>query len=90
MTTTMTETTGQVTMTCTVCQKHKAQLHRRKSALKPDLEMFVCGACMIGKKEPRWLVILVGRRDGIQAVDQYLLKHAYWGPDILAADLVKT
>lgn len=83
-------TTDDMTMVCTVCQKHKAQLHPRKSALKPDLQMYVCSACLMSKKEPRWLVILVGQRDGIETVREYLLNHAYNGNEITGADLVKT
>lgn len=57
------------------------------SSLKPDFKMYVCGTCLVGNKEPRWLIVLVGRRDGIEAVRTYLDNHAYTGPELLAKEL---
>ena len=73
---------------CAVCQKIKYQLRNRKSKLTGQ-PMFVCNDCFAGKYEPRWLVILVGQSEGIEAVQNYLLNHAYVGKEITAVDLIK-
>lgn len=75
-------------MPCTVCQKHKHQLRPRKSKLMPGMQMWLCNDCFAGKREPRFAVILVGRRDGAVAVEEYLRLHRYVGEEILAVDLV--
>ena len=76
-------------MVCTVCQKHKHQLRARKSKLNQGMQMYLCNDCFAGKYEPRWLVILVGQRDGPDAVQDYLVNHKYIGAEIPAVDLVK-
>lgn len=73
---------------CAVCAKNKHQLRRRISKLNGQ-QMFVCNSCFDNKYEPRWLVIITGQQDGIQAVQDYLLNHKYVGDEIPAADLVK-
>lgn len=76
-------------MVCTVCQKHKHQLRPRKSKLSPGMQMYLCNNCFTNKYEPRWLVILVGQSEGIEAVQDYLLTKKYVGEEISAVDLVK-
>lgn len=76
-------------MVCTVCQKHKYQLKARKSKLNPGMQMYLCNDCFVGKYEPRWLVILVGQDQGIDAVSDHLLNRRYVGEEITAVDLVK-
>lgn len=75
-------------MPCTVCRKHKFQLRPRKSRLVPGMQMWLCNDCFNGKREPRFAVIMVGRRDGALAVEEYLRLHKYVGEEILAVDLV--
>lgn len=75
-------------MVCTICRKHKAELRARKSKLMPGMQMFLCNSCFTNNYEPRFLVIMVGRRDGVEAIADYLKRHRYVGDDILASDLL--
>lgn len=84
----MSQTTTPTSMPCTVCRKHKFQLRPRKSKLNPGMQMWLCNDCFVGKKEPRFVVIMVGRRDGPLAVEEYLRLRKYVGEEILAVDLV--
>ena len=84
-----TMTTETNSMVCAVCKKHKHQLRARKSKLKANMTMAVCNDCFAGKYEPRWLVILIGQRDGLEAVQEYLIPKRYVGDEIPASDLVK-
>jgi len=73
---------------CTVCQKQKNQLRPRKSKLITGMQMFLCNDCFAGKREPRFAIIMVGRSEGLAAVEEYLRLHRYVGEEILALDLV--
>lgn len=73
---------------CTVCQKHKNELRPRKSKLMVGMQMFLCNECFAGKREPRFAIILVGRSEGLAAVEEQLRLHRYVGEEILAVDLV--
>lgn len=84
----MTTKTNQTTANCTVCRQQKHELRPRKSKLIPGMQLWLCNACFSGKKEPRFAVILVGRRDGLEAVQEYLKSHRYVGEDIPASELV--
>lgn len=53
------------------------------------MQMYLCNNCFTNKYEPRWLVILVGQSEGIEAVQDYLLTKKYVGEEISAVDLVK-
>lgn len=83
----LTQTTNKVV--CAVCQKYKHQLRPRKSKLNPGMQMYLCNDCFNGKYEPRWLIILVGQSQGLDAVKNYLLNKQYVGAEILASDLIK-
>ena len=83
-----TVTTPRTDLTCTVCRRHRAQLRPRKSKLSPGMAMFLCNECFDGKREPRFLVILVARRDGVAAVRDYIRSHRYYGDKIRAEELV--
>lgn len=73
---------------CTVCDKQKAELKPKKSKLVKGMQMFLCNDCLSNKREPRFAVIMAGRRDGLSAVDEYLRLHRYVGEEILASDLI--
>lgn len=73
---------------CAVCQKNKHQLRARRSKLNQQT-MFVCNTCFDRKLEPRWLIIVTGQDEGIDFVQEYLVKHRYVGDEITAVDLVK-
>lgn len=80
-------------MRCTVCRQQKVQLRPRKSKLMKDLQMFLCNECFANKREPRFAIIMVGRKDsregkGLERVEEYLRLHRYVGEEILAKDLI--
>lgn len=53
------------------------------------MQMYLCNDCIAGKYEPRWLIILIGRRDGFETVANFLEPKRYVGNDILASELKK-
>jgi len=74
---------------CTVCRKHKANLHPRESKLMPGMPMFLCTDCFEKKKEPRFAVLLVARDpdQGLSVVRDYIRNHRYDGEKITAEEL---
>jgi hypothetical protein len=52
------------------------------------MTLFLCNDCLKGNKEPRFLIILVGRTKGTQAVLDYVKNHRYHGEPILASELL--
>jgi len=80
-------------MRCTVCRQQKVQLRPRKSRLMKDLQMFLCNECFANRREPRFAIIMIGRKDsregrGLARVEEYLRSHRYVGEEILAKDLI--
>ena len=75
-------------LTCTVCKRHKFTLRPRKSKLISNMAMFLCNECFEAKREPRFAVIMVARRDGVSAVREYIKNHRYYGDKIKAEELV--
>lgn len=81
-------TIGASNAVCTVCKRPKDRLHKRKSKLIPNMQMFLCEACYSGRKEPRFAIILVARSDGPAAVRDYVKNHRYIGDPIHLDDLI--
>lgn len=82
-------TTNQTTgAKCAVCQKNKFQLRSKKSKLNGQT-MLVCNTCVENKYEPRWLIIIIAQDEGVEAVQDYILRRRYVGNEIQAADLIK-
>lgn len=81
-------TTSKTDLECTVCRRQKYTLRPRKSKLMPNMNMFLCNECFEAKREPRFLVIMVARRDGPSAVRDYIRNHRYFGDKIRAEELV--
>jgi len=55
--------------------------------------MFLCNECFANKREPRFAIIMVGRKDsregqGLERIEEYLRLHRYVGDEILAKDLI--
>ena len=80
-------------MRCTVCRAQKAELRTRRSKLMEDLPLFLCNECFANKKEPRFAIIMVGRKDskegkGLGRIEEYLRLSRYHGDEILAKDLI--
>lgn len=75
-------------MNCTVCDKQKNELTPKKSRLMAGMNLLLCKECEEGRREPRWLIILVGRKDGPKRVVEHIKHHRYVGEDILAKELI--
>jgi len=72
---------------CYSCNKSKNKLSVKKSALLP-INLFLCETCLTAKLEPRWVVILSGRQNGIDSVKDAILKRRYLGEEISAQELM--
>jgi hypothetical protein len=74
---------------CSSCDKPKAELLSRESRLLKGMKLFMCRTCVDSKLEPRWIIILAGRKDGADSVREYIIKNRYVGQTITAAELIK-
>jgi hypothetical protein len=72
---------------CYSCNKTKNKLNVRRSVLLP-INLLMCETCITAKFEPRWVIILAGRQQGIDIVRDFVLKKRYVGLDIPAAELM--
>lgn len=72
---------------CYSCNKSKNKLNIKKSALLP-INLFLCESCSTNKLEPRWVIILSGRQNGIDVVRDVILKRRYIGEEISAQELM--
>lgn len=79
---------SQTDLVCTVCKQQKHELRPRKSKLMDGLRLFLCTECANGKREPRFAIIMVGRSEGLERIEEYLRLHRYVGEEILAKDLI--
>jgi hypothetical protein len=52
----------------------------------PGTRLNMCDECM--PMEPRYLVVIFGRQNGIQSIAEYLRRHLYVGEEIKARELV--
>jgi protein-arginine kinase activator protein McsA len=75
-------------MLCYSCNKQRAEISLRKSALLSGVNLMLCQQCIDSKFEPRWVVILAGRQQGAQYVRDYVVKKRYYGKDILGSELI--
>lgn len=73
---------------CTVCRRHRATLKPRKSKLNPSMILLLCNECLESKREPRFLVILTARQDGLDTVRDYIRNQRYYGDKIKAEELL--
>jgi len=74
-------------MNCSVCGNPNNVTHKRKSRLIGTV-LFLCDFCYDKKNEPRHAVILVARRDGVEAVSDYLVSKRYHGEEIRAEEVL--
>ena len=74
-------------MTCACCGKPKATIKPRKSSIISNVTLLCCEDCHNKKLEPRYLVVLVGRSKGMDAVRDLIVNHRYLGDEITAAEL---
>lgn len=75
-------------MVCSVCARQREQLTPKKSKLLKTMTLLLCNDCLRGNKEPRHLIILVGRTKGALAVLDYIRHHRYVGEAILAKEVL--
>jgi hypothetical protein len=73
---------------CTVCRRQRHKLTPRKSKLKTNQTMFLCEECYAEKREPRYLIVLMARSQGLASVRDYIRQHRYYGDKIRAEELV--
>ena len=75
-------------MICSACSQNRNKLTPKKSRLITGMTLFLCNSCFEKKNEPRYVIILHGRANGIDSVSDYIKNHRYTGADIAAAELV--
>jgi hypothetical protein len=72
---------------CYSCNKTKNKLNAKKSVLLP-INLLMCETCINSKLEPRWVVILAGRQNGMDYVKDFVVKRRYIGSEIAASELI--
>jgi hypothetical protein len=50
--------------------------------------LFICETCTASKFEPRWVIILSGRQNGLDFIKEYILKKKYIGKEIAATEVI--
>lgn len=75
--------------TCSVCSQQRANLVVKNSKLLAGMKLYLCSQCLEEGREPRYLIILVGRSKGTTSVSKYIKDKKYHGDEILASELVK-
>ncbi len=76
------------TALCQSCNKQRAVLYNRKSRLEPGIQLMVCDTCIKSRFEPRWIIILHGRRNGPKSVATWIKKRLYVGDEISAKEII--
>jgi hypothetical protein len=72
---------------CYSCNKTKNKLNAKRSSLLP-INLLMCETCINSKLEPRWVVVLAGRQNGMDSVKEFVVKKRYVGNDISASELI--
>lgn len=77
-------------MQCSSCGKQRHELTRIKSRLRSSMELNLCNECISMKREPRWLIILVGRSgdEGYKLAVPFVKSHRYVGKTIEWVDIL--
>ena len=75
-------------MNCSSCQRPKAKLYPRESALLAGIRLYMCQTCIDSKYEPRWTIILAYHQGGMDAVASHINKNLYLGEKILVEELL--
>lgn len=75
-------------MLCYSCDKPKSELQPKKSNLLSGINLLLCKKCIELRYEPRWVIILAGRKFGPQFVRDYVIKNRYVGKEISANELI--
>ena len=75
-------------MQCFSCGKQKNELQPKKSDIINGVTLLMCQTCVDSKFEPRWVIILGGRQNGVEYVREYIIKRRYVGRVIDAEELI--
>lgn len=75
-------------MVCYSCGQPKNELNPKKSVLLPGINLLLCKNCIESKYEPRWIIILAGRKYGPVSVREYIVRQRYVGKEISASELI--
>jgi hypothetical protein len=75
-------------MVCYSCGQPKSELATKKSSLLSGMTLLLCKKCIEFKYEPRWIIILAGRKFGPETVREYVIRHRYVGKEISASELI--
>lgn len=75
-------------MVCYSCGKAKNSLSPKKSKLLNGINLLLCNSCIDNKYEPRWIIILAGRKFGPTFVKEYIKNNRYIGKEISANELI--
>lgn len=62
---------------CACCGKQRNELRVQKSKLLEGAKFAVCSTCKARGFEPRYLIVLVARSEGIDAVADYIRNGKY-------------
>lgn len=74
-------------MLCSSCGKQKDKYFTRKSKLLTGMTLYLCQACKDSNMEPRYVIVLYGRANGIDSITEYVRMHRYMGREITATEL---
>lgn len=77
-------------MQCSSCGKQRNELTPVKSKLRPSQELSLCNECISLKREPRWLIIIVGQsgEEGRKRAIPFVKHHRYVGEAIRWVDIL--
>lgn len=75
-------------MICSTCKQSKNELHPKKSKVAAGMTLLQCRECIDNKREPRYLIILYGRKEGFNHVSDFIKYRRYVGEEILASELL--
>jgi hypothetical protein len=75
-------------MDCQCCGKQKNQLHPKNSDIINGVTLLMCQSCIDAGMEPRWVIVLAGRSNGMASVAQYITRNKYFGHPITAQELL--
>jgi hypothetical protein len=76
-------------MRCSSCDQPKQKLFPKESSLIRGVTLYLCRTCIDKKMEPRWTIILAGRRDGPDSVRDFIVKQRYLGKKIEAEEIIR-
>jgi hypothetical protein len=75
-------------MDCYSCGKQKNTIHPKNSDIIKGVTVLMCQSCIDAGFEPRWIIILGGRKNGPASVRDFILRRKYIGAEILANELI--